>query len=1821
MATVAEYSAALKADLTNLRSNLRTAREELTAFGAGVPATGFDQFISRTERGLSGIEAAAQKVAGTTGSAFISASNNARAMGTAVEQLTGRIAENKAAMALQGAAINDSREKMLDLARSIETAKNAETVDADAVKKLQAEYKALSLDTRALSLDKAKLANDTAGLRVVLDAEKSALKEEEAAMRAARAEAERVAASHKAFVDGIRNSGPQLTSAGQSLTLGVTVPLVGLSAVVLKTGADFDKSMNVLAAQSGEAKARIGELGAQAVKLGADMTLPATSANDAAKAMLELVKAGLSVNDTISASQATLRLAAAAQIDEAQAAQITAISLQQFGLAGTEAAHVTDLLAAAASSSSAEIVDVANALKYAGPVAKDLKISIDDTVTAITELALAGIKGEQAGTALRGVLTDLNPTSRRAKEEMKALGVEIFDANGKMKPFVDVIDIMHGALEKLSDKQREYALQLIFGKEQMTAASVIFGQGADKFRELASEVTKAGVAQEQAAARSKGLGGAIDGLVSQVETIELALSRLGSGPLEDFVRKLADALPKIVQTGIEFAAANPKVSLFGATLLATAAVAGPVLIGLGSIVTFLGGPLSLGIAAGIVAIAGLATAYVENTGGMRDAVDGLVRQVVPLFDDLSKVVGFFGSTYAQFSLGVQGDSITLATVVKATFQAMAEELTTPINILRLAIATIKGDYTEAWKVLAEISNAGAKETVTATQSGLAGLPNAWQSQLQQVKDMLAQANGVYAAAGRSNAAAYMQGLASAGLTGGKLPFLSQQAEQQKGFFETVTGMGAKMTGQIFTPKVPGGDQIPDFRKHGQALGKALVDGFTEGVGGFDRALALIQANTSKLPQLLDPTTKQFKQQGSEMERALSAIAKNVNDFLSAAGVNAKVTVADLTLHWREFQGVLAKTDAFEHVKDAINQMNLQRLNAGLADLDASLKVSGNQITVSAQTFELLKSKFPGVVAEMQKVGFTTKEVFPAMVVDVGKAGDKVEEFNTQVLKFSGSFADPLQLIPQFTRETSNAAAAIGVMDKSMREASEQGFKALEREVPGLKESLKQLKEAVEGSFEFDKVKIGNEAADLVQSILGEFTKEGERMGLTGQELMQHALDGLKKVAPSFPELMKDVADKSVEQWKRGLEPLPGIWEQILHDLDSTSRHQLNDLFAVVDSFPGKWGDALRKTRSTVEQFLTFLNSTVKLIQNLMGDKETGLAGILSGIFKSTQQAAQSSTGTILDSVGGIIKSIGGLPVAPNKPGFVDPLGIIPDLSQKAGEVAGAATKAGAEIGKNISSGIGSFLSSAGGIMAAVTGALALFTSTFQSDSKAIRFAGAAAGGGLLGGFLSMIFGGPSELQKAQMAAQLQQARDAIKLSQQSVLQAIETTKQSMLTTLGSALNIAPLMAEFDGVSKTQINKVFTFLNRVVDRFLEAAKRWVGVNVEQTKQISEMVGSVFGALGALPAAANAFTTTPEVNDAQMDNVFSILDRTVARWEARADQWIEGGASKRVMKVADRLAGAVNLISPLAEGVAKLNDLKEVGDDKFAIIEHATDNLVDLMNRIAEKYDKSVLKSVQSAAEKIQPVIEAESGMVDLLTKTVNLPVPNPQDAQNLVTGMTMFTTAFIEGFKAFDTAGITATATIVSSITPMFDGVDKWLEISAKAKDATTLGVEKWTAIVQDVQTGQSMLHLLTSTATDIKNEMAGFDADMTAAKISGLHGFEAFADLLTGGASIMGGLIQGLGGGVSFTTPGGAGSTPGGASYAPTSYAPSSFTTAAAPSSSRSTTIIQRTTHIGQVIVPPPTSDDLRDYERFREYMDRWLEEADGGLHAGGFTD
>ena len=354
----------------------------------------------------------------------------------------------------------------------------------------------------------------------------------------------------KGFAGKLQGSmaGPLATAGKLGTQLGILLGVGSLAAAgtqIVKIGNDFKSALNELAGVSQATEQQLAAVSARARELGSDATLIGVSAGDAAAAMTELSKGGMSVEQAMSAAHGTLQLAGAAQIGAAEAATIQSAALQAFSLDASEAGRVSDILANAANASSAEIGDVAAAMQQSGTIAHQFGIDIDDTATAIAMFANAGIQGSDAGTMLKSALLALTDQGKPAQAAIEELGLTVYDAQGQFVGLPTLFDDLAAAQQRMTPEAYQAATATLFGSDAMRLAGIAGQQGGEGFRELNDAMNRAGSAAELAEAKTKGLPGALSNVANQAENAALHVYDLVQGPLTGLANFTADRLEEL----------------------------------------------------------------------------------------------------------------------------------------------------------------------------------------------------------------------------------------------------------------------------------------------------------------------------------------------------------------------------------------------------------------------------------------------------------------------------------------------------------------------------------------------------------------------------------------------------------------------------------------------------------------------------------------------------------------------------------------------------------------------------------------------------------------------------------------------------------------------------------------------------------------------------------------------------------------------------------------------------------------------------------------------------------------------------------------------------------------------------------------------------------------------------------------------------------------------------------------------------------------------------------------------------------------------------
>jgi TP901 family phage tail tape measure protein len=326
--------------------------------------------------------------------------------------------------------------------------------------------------------------------------------------------------------------------------IGIGLVTAAAGVFIAKAGVGYVNSLNQIQALTGannkqmDAAAKLleGNAGAYA-QMG-------QTTGDAAAGVVELTKSGLSLHDALSAVYGTMTLAKAGALDVGDASSITANALNTFHLKAKQAGDVANYLANAANISSADVSDLAESFKYVSPVAASAGVSIKQTNAILAELANAGIKGSQAGTALRTFLLNLQAPASAAANLMDDLGIKIYDATGKMKPIGDVIQIVSDKLKGLNQADRNAALKTIFGKTGIAGATTILNEGVKGLAKYTKGIDRSGAAAKLAQSRSKGLAGSFDivksSAISGAQTIYRKFSPIADQVIRPLAKKFSD---------------------------------------------------------------------------------------------------------------------------------------------------------------------------------------------------------------------------------------------------------------------------------------------------------------------------------------------------------------------------------------------------------------------------------------------------------------------------------------------------------------------------------------------------------------------------------------------------------------------------------------------------------------------------------------------------------------------------------------------------------------------------------------------------------------------------------------------------------------------------------------------------------------------------------------------------------------------------------------------------------------------------------------------------------------------------------------------------------------------------------------------------------------------------------------------------------------------------------------------------------------------------------------------------------------------------------
>lgn len=327
-----------------------------------------------------------------------------------------------------------------------------------------------------------------------------------------------------------------LSEIGSKAVNAVTGSISGMARGVVDAGMSFESAMSSVAAISGATGQDFDILRSKAKEMGATTQFSAT---EAANAMEYMAMAGWKAEDMTSGISGIMNLAAASGADLATTSDIVTDALTAFGQTAADSGRFADVMAAASANANTNVEMMGKTFKYAGAAAGAMGYSVEDLAVATGLMANSGIKGTQAGTSLRSTITRMAKPTKESGTAMKALGISITDAKGKMKPFGEIMKDMRKGMKGMTEDQKASYAAMLGGQEAMSGLLAIANASDADFEKLTKAIDgAAGSAEKMAQVK-------LDNLKGDVTILQSALEGLAITAFD----KVSDSFRGLVQLG------------------------------------------------------------------------------------------------------------------------------------------------------------------------------------------------------------------------------------------------------------------------------------------------------------------------------------------------------------------------------------------------------------------------------------------------------------------------------------------------------------------------------------------------------------------------------------------------------------------------------------------------------------------------------------------------------------------------------------------------------------------------------------------------------------------------------------------------------------------------------------------------------------------------------------------------------------------------------------------------------------------------------------------------------------------------------------------------------------------------------------------------------------------------------------------------------------------------------------------------------------------------------------------------------------------------
>lgn len=402
----------------------------------------------------------------------------------------------------------------------------------------------------------------------------------------------------KAFGDKMQSVGKQVSSVGKKMTLGVTLPIVGVGIAASKMAMDFDTSMSKIVGLVGIAQDEVDAMRQPVIDLASEF---GRTGAEAADALFFITSAGLRGTDAMDVLEASLKASAAGLGEVQTIADLATSAMNAYGSDTLKASAATDVLTAAVREGKLEPAELAGAMGAVLPIASAMGVSFDEVGAAFASMSRTGTGASEAATQVRGILSQIAKETPKGKKALKSVDLTYKQLRKTLRE-----EGLLATLQLLKDRfgGNTIATAKFFGNVRaLTGVMDMLGAGAETTEDIFGRMSDTtGILDDAFSATAETSGFKLQQALSSVKN---SLIEIGDA-IAPFVEQAAEKLQQLVKA---FKALSPEQKKMAMMFAAIAAAVGPLLLVLGTVITALGaivtaiGAISLPVVAVVAGIA------------------------------------------------------------------------------------------------------------------------------------------------------------------------------------------------------------------------------------------------------------------------------------------------------------------------------------------------------------------------------------------------------------------------------------------------------------------------------------------------------------------------------------------------------------------------------------------------------------------------------------------------------------------------------------------------------------------------------------------------------------------------------------------------------------------------------------------------------------------------------------------------------------------------------------------------------------------------------------------------------------------------------------------------------------------------------------------------------------------------------------------------------------------------------------------------------------------------------------------------------------------